>query len=299
MIRDYNDFAQYKYKISNKDIFLDHLDLGISGIKFDSKALLVLPRNKSLKPINQYSKLKFVEFNNYDLNKSEIEILAENQHVLENVNCLSFWNTKLPDLKILEYFKNVEYLNVAHISDPNFTFEGIDHLDKIKTICLLKTGKIKDFTTLKVKSKVENFSLIQPTNIKSILGIEKLIGLKYLNIEGSMDKTYRIENLKGLDQLTTLEKIKFHKVHIPFDELTILCNLPNQIELEIDANLYPTEQYKELSEKLKNVNSEVFNPYIDQRDFLQVVGKGKRIIRKSDKKFEEKKSAIIRDWNKG
>ncbi len=212
---------------------------------------------------------------------------------------MSFWNTQLPNLKILEYFKNVECLNVAHISDSYFTFDGIDNLKKLKTLCLLKTGKVKDLSSLRIRNGMENFSLIQPTKIKSTEGIENLNGLKYLNIEGSLDTIYKIEKLSGLDRLTTLEKIKFHKVNIPFDELLVtLKTLPNQIELLIDTNLYTAEQYKELSLKLENINSTSFSPYIEQRDSIQPVGKGKRIIKKSDKVFEEKKEKLIKDWNK-
>lgn len=299
MIRDYNDFAHFSYKQRNDDIFSENLESGISGIKYDSKTLLVLPRNKSLSPINQYSNLEFVEFNNYNLKKSEIGILAENKSTLSKIKYLSFWNTQLPNLKILEYFKNVECLNVAHISDPYFTFDGIDNLKKLKTLCLLKTGKVKDLSSLRIRNGIENFSLIQPTKIKSTEGIENLNGLKYLNIEGSLDTTYKIEKLSGLDRLTTLEKIKFHKVNIPFDELLVtLKTLPNQIELLIDTNLYTAEQYKELSLKLENINSTSFSPYIEQRDSIQPVGKGKRIIKKSDKVFEEKKEKLIKDWNK-
>lgn len=298
MIRDYNDFAHYKYKLSNEDIFSENLEFGISGIKYDSKTLLVLPRNKSLSPINQYPKLEFVEFNNYDLNESEIGILAENKSTLSKIKYLSFWNTQLPNLKILEYFQNIECLNIAHITDVDFTFDGIDYLEKLKTLCLLKTGKIKDLKEIQIRNEIENFSLIQPTKIKSTEGIENFSGLKYLNIEGSLDTTYKIEKLSGLDNLITLEKIKFHKVNVPFNELMRLKKIPNQIELIIDYNLYPTEQYKELSLELKNVNSTVFVPYIDKGDFIQPIGKGKRIIRQSDKKIEEKKERLISDWNK-
>lgn len=299
MILDYNDFAQYKYKLSNEDIFSENLESGISGIKYDSKTLLVLLRNKSLKPINQYQNLEFIEFNNYALNESEIGILAENQKILNKVTYLSFWNTPLSNLRLLEHFKNVEYLNVAHITDADFTFEGIGNLENLKTLCVLKTGKVKDLKSLQIKNKIENFSLIQPTKIKSIQGIENFEGLKYLNIEGSFDTTYNIENLNGLNKLSTLEKIKLFKVNIPFEELLLtLKNTPSQIELIIDTNLYTTEQYKELSIELKNVKSTSFNPYIEQRDSIRPVGKGKRIIKKSDNKFEEKKEKLIRDWNK-
>lgn len=298
MIRDYKDFAHYKYKLSNEDILSENLEFGISGIKYDSKTLLVLPRNKSLSPINQYPKLEFVEFNNYDLNESEIGILAENKSTLSKIKYLSFWNTQLPNLKILEYFENIECLNIAHITDADFTFDGVDYLEKLKTLCLLKTGKVKDLKEIPIRNEIENFSLIQPTKIKSTEGIENFNGLKYLNIEGSLDTTYKIEKLSGLDNLITLEKIKFHKVNVPFDELMRLKKIPNQIELVIDSNLYPTEQYKELSLELKNVNSNVFAPFIDKRDFIQPIGKGKRIIRKSDKKIEEKKERLISNWNK-
>ncbi len=299
MIQDYNDFAQYKYKLSNEDIFSENLESGISGIKCDSKTLLVLPRNKSLKPINQYQNLEFIEFNNYDLNESEIGILAENQKNLNKVTYLSFWNTPLINLRLLEHFKNVEYLNVAHITDSDFTFEGIDNLENLKTLCVLKTGKVNDLKSLQIKNKIENFSLIQPTKIKSIQGIENFEALKYLNIEGSFDTTYNIENLNGLNKLSTLEKIKLFKVNIPFEELLLtLKKISSQIELIIDTNLYTTEQYKELSIELENVKSTSFNPYIEQRGSIRPVGKGKRIIKKSDKKFEEKKEKLIRDWNK-
>ena len=240
MIRDYNDFSKYKYKVSNEDIFSDNLEHGISGIKLNSKTLLILPRTKTIGSINQYNDLSFVEFNNYKLTKTDIGILADNRYNFKRVSCLSFWNTKITDLKLLEFFENVEFLNIAHITDKDFTFEGINNLEKLKTLCLLKTGKVKDFSSIKIKNAIENFSLIQPTNIKDTTGIENLRGLKYLNIEGSEDKTYNLERINGLDKLTSLQKIKLHRINIPFEELIVALNLSLKIELEIDTNLYLT-----------------------------------------------------------
>ncbi len=297
MIKDYNDFARYKYKVSNENIFSDDLAFGISGIKQNSKTLLILPRNKSLNPIKQYSNLEFIEFNTYDLNESEIAILKENQSNLNNVTYLSFWNTTLSNLNILENFKNVACLNIAHISVPNFTFEGLHNLENLKTFCLLNTGKLKDLTSLSIKNSIENFSLIQPTKIENIEGIEQLKGLKYLNIEGTLDKVYKIESLCGLDKLDALEKVKLYRIHVPFNELLRLKKTSNQLELIIDTNLYATAQYKELSLALKNVRSTVFQPFIDKGNVIQPIGKGKRAIKKSDKKFEEKKERLIQEWN--
>ncbi|SFD18760.1 hypothetical protein SAMN04489722_1063 [Algibacter lectus] len=260
MIKNFNDFANYKYQVSNEDIFSDNLELGISGIKYDSKTLLVLPRNKNLGPINQYRELEFIEFNNYDLNDTEVKILNENEEVLEKVKYLSFWNTKLFDLTLLNIFKNVEFLSISHITDPDFTFNGIRDLSQLKTLCLLKTGKVKDLTSLNFNDSIENLSIIQPTNIKDTIGIGKLNNLKYLNIEGSYDKTYKLEKLNELDKLPSLEKIELTRIKIPQKELITALNLPFQIELKIDTNLYSTQEYKELSLELKNVNSNAFTP---------------------------------------
>ncbi|SFD18726.1 hypothetical protein SAMN04489722_1062 [Algibacter lectus] len=38
--------------------------------------------------------------------------------------------------------------------------------------------------------------------------------------------------------------------------------------------------------------------YIESNDYVQPIGKGKRRIKKSDKKFEEKLDQLIEDWYK-
>lgn len=300
MIRDFREFSKYKYKVSNEDIFLENIDFGISGIKYDSKTLLVLPRNNDLSKLSNYNSLNFIEFNNYELNSSEIKFLSKNKAVLEKVKYLSFWNTKLANLEILKYFKNVEYLSIAHITDKNFNFSGIENLKKLKTLCLLKTGKLESISSISINNCIENLSIIQPTNIKSTFGIKNLTKLNYLNIEGSYDKKYEINSLEELEHLSLIEEIKFHYIKLPFDELLKLNSITNKLKLDIDTNLYPTEKYKELSLKLKNVISPVFSPYIDKGeylDFIIPVGKGKRIIKKSDKKIKEKIDKLITEWN--
>lgn len=298
MIRNFNDFSNYKYKVSNEDIFSDDLELGISGIKYDSKTLLVLPRNKNLSLIHQYKELEFIEFNNYDLNNVEIKTLIENKESLEKVKYLSFWNTKIADLRQFYFFQKVEFLSITHITDQNFTLNGIGYLNKLKTLCLLKTGKIKDLTSLNVNRSIENLSIIQPTNIKDTIGIGNLNNLRYLNIEGSYDKTYTLEKLNELDKLPSLEKIELTRIKIPQKELMNALNLPFHIELKIDTNIYSTQEYKELSLELKNVKSNAFSPYIEGNDYVQPIGKGKRRIKKSDKKFKEKIDQLLVEWNK-
>lgn len=300
IIRNFSEFSKYKYKVSNENIFSENLEFGISGINYDSKTLLVLPRNNNLSKLSNYKDLNFIEFNNYDLSDSEIEYLSINKIILEKVKYLSFWNTKLVDLEILKYFKNLECLSIAHISDRNFNFKGIEYLKKLKTLCLLKTGKLENISSIGINNCIENLSIIQPTNIKSTIGIKNLTKLKYLNIEGSFDKTYQINNLEELNYLSQIEEIKFHYIKLPFEELIKLENITNNIKLDLDTNLFPTKKYKELSLKLKNVISPIFSPYIDKGeylDFIIPVGKGKRIIKKSDKKFKEKIDKLIIEWN--
>lgn len=300
IIRNFSEFSKYKYQVSNENIFSKNLEFGISGIKYDSKTLLVLPRNNNLSKLSNYQNLNFVEFNNYELSNSEIKYLSKNKAVLEKVKYLSFWNTKLVNLEILKYFENIECLNIAHISDRNFNFKGIEYLKKLRTLCLLKTGKLEDISSIGINDSIENLSIIQPTNIKSTVGIKNLTKLKYLNIEGSFDKTYEINNLEELSHLSLIEEIEFHRIKLNFEELIKLEDIPTKIKLDLDTNLFPAKKYKELSLKLKNVVSPVFYPYIDKgkhRDFIIPVGKGKRIIKKSDKKFKEKIEKLITEWN--
>ena len=229
------------------------------------------------------------------MSASELKILSENKDVLKRVKCLSFWNTKLANLELLAYFQNVEYLSIAHIAEKNFTFKSIDYLKKLKTLCLLKTGKVQDFTSVPSNKSIENLSLLQPTHIKNMCGLGNLSGLKYLNISGSLDKVYYLEKINELNRLPSLEKIKFYRIHLPFDELITALDLPIAIELEIDGNLYPTAQYKELSLVLKNVSSQMFSPYIDDVDYVIPIDKGKRRIIKTDENYKEKLGILMRN----
>lgn len=284
MIFDFKDFAKYKYDILNNKL----PDSSESGITFTPTRII----NSEFLSEN----LSFIEFNNYDFNESTIEFLNKNSTYLNQISHLSFWNSKIIELSILHYFKKVEFLSVSHIALPNFSFNGLEFSENLKTLCLLKTGKIKDFKSIVSNNTIENFSIIQPTNIKQTSGLGNLKGLKYLNIEGSADKIYHLETLNEIETLASLEKIKLRRVKIPFQELMCSLKLPRNIEFEIDTNIYETEEYKELSQELKNVKSSVFNPYIERRDFFEPIGKGKRIIKKTDKKLVEKLERLQKEW---
>lgn len=288
MIKNFKEFATYKYNLTNPKK------------EQKNKDFYFLTKDKEIE-ILKLKRIEFLEVNNYYLNQLKIDFLSENRDYFDNIKYLSFWNTKIPDLDILKYFKNVEYLNIAHITDKNFNFNGIKNLEKLKTLCLLKTGKLENISSIGINNCIENLSIIQPTNIKNTIGIKNLTKLKYLNIEGSCDKTYQINNLEELEYLSLIEEIKFHYIKLPFNELMKLKNITNTIKLDIDTNLYLTEKYKELSLILKNVISPVFSPYIDRGEYLSFIipiGKGKRIIQKSDKKFKEKIEKLVSEWNK-
>lgn len=295
MITNFQDFANFKYQTS-KDIFTDNPDFGISGIKYDSKTLLVNSQTSNLENIHHYHSLKFIEFNDYALKKQDINALKNAQNRLRKVRYLSFWNARLANLKPLIFFKGVNYLNIAHFQNPNFTFQGIQELLNLKTLCLLKTGGVKDLTGLTIAGEIENFSLIQPTNIKNTDGIENLFGLKYLNIEGSLDTIYRLESLNGLNRLSTIERIKFRRIYIPLDQLILALKNLGLIDLDIDHNLYDVEQYKEISKELINVKSRVFHPFTDEGTYIQPVGKGKKRVLKTSKRYEEIRDLLIKDW---
>ncbi|MEP2280058.1 hypothetical protein [Maribacter sp.] len=284
MIFDFKDFAKYKYEILNNKL----PDSSESGIVFTPTRVI----NSEILSDN----LSFIEFNNYDFNESTIHFLNTKSTYLNQISHLSFWNSKIIDLSLLHYFKKVEFLSVSHIAHPNFSFTGIEYLENLKTLCLLKTGKIKDFKSIVSNNTIENFSIIQPANIKQTSGLGNLKGLKYLNIEGSANKIYHLETLNEIETLASIEKIKLRRVKIPFQELMSSLKLPRNIEFEIDANIYETEEYKELSQELKNVKSSVFNPYIERRDFFEPIGKGKRVIKKTDKKLVEKLERLQKEW---
>jgi len=287
MILDFKGFAKYKYDILRNKT---------SGISFNPKNLIL--SNENINSKLQSENLSFIEFNNYDIDERTLEFLHKNKSELNKISHLSFWNSKLIDLSLLQYFKKVEFLNISHISDSNFTFNGLDNLENLKTLCLLKTGKIKSFNSIISNQTIENISIIQPTNLKTTHGIGNLKKLKYLNIEGSIDKSYNIDSLNELDTLTHIKKIKLHKIKVPFKELITALKPLGNLELDIDTNLYELEQYKELSKELTNVKSLVFNPYIERKDSIQPIGKGKRIIKKTDKKLDEKINMLKIEWNK-
>ena len=293
MILNFSDFARYKYNMLRKEIS-DNAEMGAT---FNSKNLLFTPEDNSPNSKFLYKNLSFIEFNNYELDESVIKFLSEHKTELNKISHLSFWNSKMADLSLLQYFEKVQFLSIAHILDSEFTFNGLTNSTKLKTLCLLKTGKTKNFKSIGENNTIENFSIVQPTTIKSTTGIKNLKRLKYLNIEGSADKVYTLDRLNELEHLKSLEKIKLHRLKVPFQELITSLKIPNKIELEIDTNLYDTKQYKELGQELKNVTSLAFNPYIERRDFFEPIGKGMRIIKKTDKRLEEKIEKLVTEWN--
>ncbi len=284
MIKNFKEFAKYTYDLRN-----------LKSINKNDN-FCFLTSNNGIEILKE-KELEFLEINNYELTDSNIFFLSKNKEHLSSIKYLTFWNTKIPNLEILKYFKNVKYLNIAHITDKNFNFQGIEYLTNLKTLCLLKTGKLTDISSIKENNSIENLSIIQPTNIKSTLGIKNLKKLKYLNIEGSVDKFYEMNSLIELEELSELKEIEFYKVKIPYNEMLSLKEI-NPIKLKFDTNLYTAEEYKKLSLILKNVNSVNFQAYIneDYLSFIQPMGKGKRIIMKTDKNFQTKIDKLIKEW---
>ena len=185
----------------------------ICGTSFQSEILYVLPATENLENIRFYNNLKFVTINNYKVDRKKNEILKSFKDKLTNVTHLHIWNIKQNDLDLLHLFPNLTHLLVSYIRKADFSFSGLDGLEKLNTLCLLSINKVSDFNFLTntSKLKLKNLSLTYTSNLKSLNGINKFENLEHLSLLASTtesNKKVNLENLTGIEMLTKLKSFE-------------------------------------------------------------------------------------------
>jgi len=185
----------------------------ICGTSFQSEILYVLPATGNLENIQFYNNLKFVTINNYKVDEKKIEILKNYKDKLTNITHLHIWNNKQNDLDLLHLFPKLTHLLVSYIRKADFSFTGLDKLEKLSTLCLLSINKVSDFNFLTnaSKLKLKNLSLTYTSNLKSLNGIDEFKNLEHLSLLASTtesNKKVNLENLKGIEVLTKLKSFE-------------------------------------------------------------------------------------------
>jgi len=211
-----------------KDSFLQYESperiKAISRTAFHSEVLYILPETHDLRNIMNYDKLKFVEINNYKIDKKGFDILKENKNKLENVRFLKIWNIKQNDLELLELFPNVTHLLISYIRKADFSFKGLDYLDNLHTLVLYSVNKITDFNflTKSQKEKIKHLNLTYTAKLTKLDGIEDFKNLETLTLFASTTetrKTVTLENLNGLEKLSNLYSFEIDYFKFDMEEL--------------------------------------------------------------------------------
>ena len=226
-----NEFSQFMnlFRSKNGDIFItgfnENIEGTISGIKFDSNLLLLLPGNINyLNNIKNYHKIKYLEINNYKIGKKEDNIFFENMNTLKNITHLNIWNIKQNDLEILKYFPKLTHLLVSYIRKDDFSFAGLNYAEKINTLCFISINKIKNFDFLdkKIKVKIKNLFIEYCKELTDFTGIAEYKNLECLKICASTPesrKRIQLENMNGLEKLSKLKYFELGYYKLDISEL--------------------------------------------------------------------------------
>lgn len=219
----------------------------ICGTSFQSEILYVLPATENLENIQFYNNLKFVTINNYKVDRKKIEILKNYKDKLTNVTHLHIWNIKQNDLDLLELFPNVTHLLISYIGKADFSYKGLDYLNKLETIVLSSVNKIIDFNflTTSQKEKIKHLHLTYTASLTKFDGIEDFQNLETLTLFASTmesRKTVNIENLNGLEKLSNLRSFEID--YFKFDMDVLKAKL---------KQLKKLKQYKIKNETYENI----------------------------------------------
>ena len=216
----------------------------ICGTKFSSEILRILPATEQLENIQFYDNLKFITINNYKIGDKQLEILKKYNEKLLNVTHLHIWNIKQNDLELLSMFPNLTHLLVSYIRKADFSFNGLDNLKKLNTLCLLNINKISDFNFLTNSSKLrlKNLSLTYTSNLTSLNGIDRFENLENLSLFASTpesNKKVNLDNLSGIEKLTKLKSLDMGYFRFDITELKDkLSSLAELKEFTIDNIKY-------------------------------------------------------------
>jgi len=248
-IKSTKDFINFLSK--TEDCFLPYESEkkinAISRTAFHSEVLYILPETHDLKNIVNYNNIKFVQINNYKIDKQGFKILKEHKDKFENVKHLNIWNIKQNDLELLELFPNVTHLLISYIGKADFSYKGLDYLSKLETIVLSSVNKITDFNflTTSQKEKIKHLHLTYTANLTKFDGIEDFKNLETLTLFASTmesRKTVNIESLNGLEKLSNLRSFEID--YFKFDMDVLKAKL---------KQLKKLKQYKIKNETYENI----------------------------------------------
>ncbi|MDR2920351.1 MAG: hypothetical protein LBV72_13435 [Tannerella sp.] len=246
-IKSTKDFLGFLSKQNNNNFLPqtnDEYSKSICGTNFTSEVLYILPRTETLKNIENYNNLRYITINNYKVDKKGIEILREHKEKLLNVNFLDIWNIKQNDLDILELFPNLTHLLVSYIGKPDFSFNGLDYLKKLGTLCFSSINKITDFHFLTKSQKqiIKNLSLTYTANLTHLDGIEDFENLETRSLFASTPESRKkvtLENLNGLEKLSKLKSFDIGYFKFDIEELkSKLLHLKHLKQYSIDYKTY-------------------------------------------------------------
>ena len=222
------DFMTFLSRQRREDVFLPYNSeesaKSISGTAFHSEVLYVLPSALNLKNIENYNNIKFVEINNFKIDKKGFAILNEHKKKLENVKFLIIWNIRQNDLELLELFPNVTHLLISYIEKVDFSFKGLDYLNNLETLVLSSVNKITDFNflTKSQKEKIKHLNLAYTARLTKLDGIEDFKNLETITLFASTTesrKTVTLESLNGLEKLSNLSSFEIDYFKFDMEDL--------------------------------------------------------------------------------
>lgn len=222
-IKNIQDFQRFLFQQKNEN-FVQTDDSSYSkticGTDFRSEILYVLPSTETLENIRFYGNLKFITINNYKIDRKNLAALKKYKDNLINVSHLHIWNIKQNDLDLISLFPNLTHLLISHVKKADFSFNRLDELTNLNTLCLLSLNKVANFNFLPnaTKSRIKNLSLTYTSNLKSLNGIDKFENLEHLSLFASTTESNKKVSLDDLSGIENLAKLKtFEIAYFRFD----------------------------------------------------------------------------------
>lgn len=161
---------------------------------------------------------------------------------IKKIKKLDLKNANITNLKGLEYFYNLEELDLA--SNKITDVRPLLKLKKLKKLSLYN-NEILD---------LEKINLSKLKNIKTLKELD--LGHNVIKYKDDTIKESRLENIEPLCQITQLEKIKLRDNYIK--NINCLKNLPNLKKLNINENLIESKDLEILKNHKLLTNLSLF-----------------------------------------
>jgi Leucine-rich repeat (LRR) protein len=178
--------------------------------------------------------------------------LSKNQQLptvqMPSVRALSVWSLKKKDLRVLEYFPNLEELTIIE-SRQLTKLDGLECCCKLLKLNIAYCPRLENIDTLQ---ELPQLVELECTNLKKILDISPVYGLNGLQ-RLILDKVTGVNDLSQIPRLTSVQHLALVNIDLLDGNLLPILDMPSLEYCHVApsrGNLQPSPQ--EISSRVKS-----------------------------------------------